>query len=173
MKRSPLHWLSCLSLLFFLTACGSDTTAADGDDAQPGTFTATVTGHLSTALSGVAAATGGAVTGGWGVVMPPGGPMSITLVLPGKNRPPTGTYPIVEGVQALGSEDSLFFASFSAAVGTPSFTSREGTLTIQSSSATRVAGSFSFEAMRGTVGNPEIVRVEGTFNATNTTPGGM
>lgn len=173
MKRSLLPWLSCLSLLLLLPACGSNTTAADGNDAQPGTFTATVTGHVSATLSGVAAATGGASTGGWGVVLPPGGPMSITLVTPGKDRPPAGTYPIVEGVQAIGAEDTLFFASFSAAVGTSSYTSTGGTLTIQSSSATRVVGSFTFEAMRGTVGNPEIVSVQGTFNATNTTPGGM
>jgi hypothetical protein len=175
MKGLPTLRLSCLALLLLLPACESSPTAGDdnGNGDQPGSFSATVTGHISATVSGVAAATGGASTGGWGIALAPAGPQSITIVTPGRDRPAAGTYPIVEGVQAIGAEDTLFFASFVAAVGTSSYTSTGGTLTIQSSSATRVVGSFNFEAQRGTVGNPQIVNVQGTFNATNTTPGGM
>jgi hypothetical protein len=175
MKGLPLLRFSCSALLLLLPACESSPTAEDdnGNDAQPGTFSATVTGHVSATVSGVAAATGGASTGGWGIVLAPGGPQSITIVTPGRDRPPAGTYPIVVSVQAIGATSTVFFASFVAAPASSSYTSTEGTLTIQSSSATRVVGSFSFEAMRGTVGNPEIVNVQGTFNATNTTPAGM
>ena len=173
MKRTPLLRLSFLAILVSLPACGSDPAANDDMDNQPGTFSATVTGHVSATVSGLAAATGGAGFGGWGIALAPGGPQSITMVTPGNNRPPAGTYPIIVSVQAVGATSTVFFASFVADSGSSSYSSTEGTLTIQSSSATRVVGSFSFEARRGTVGNPQIVNVQGTFNATNNPPAGM
>lgn len=65
-----------------------------------------------------------------------------------------------------------FIASIVAEPGVSSYTSTGGTLTLDSSTSTRVAGSFEFEAVRGTVGNPQVVDVEGTFNATNQEPAG-
>jgi hypothetical protein len=172
MKRTPFLRLSCLVILASVSACGSDPAASDDITNQPGMFTATVTGHVTATVSGLAASTGGTSTGGWGIAMAPGGSQSITMVTPGNDRPPPGSYPIVQSIQAMGATGTSFFASFVADLASSSYTSTEGTLTIQSSSATRVVGSFSFEARRGTVGNPQIVNVQGTFNATNNPPAG-
>jgi len=171
MKRTPLLPLACLALLLFLGACGSDSSSNPTD--QPGSFTATVTGDFTADLSGLATSTGGSGTGGWGIVLGPGSQQSITILTPGNDRPAAGTYPIMRGVQAITAPGTPFAASLTVAAGTGSFSSSEGSLTITSSSSTRVVGTFYFEADRGTVGNPEIVNVEGSFSTQNFAVGGM
>lgn len=156
---------SCLALLLALPACG-DSTPTNGD--LPGTFSATVTGTVSATLTGTAVSTGNAATGGWGLVLGPGSPQVITFVTPGNDRPSPGTYSIIAFVGGAPSTEPVFVASIVAEPGVTSYTSTgNGTLTIESSSAGRVSGSFSFEAARGTVGNPSIVNVTGTFDSTN------
>ena len=168
-NRSPLSRATYLVLLLALGGCGDSAT----DVNLPGSFSATVTGTVSATLSGVAVSTGSSATGGWGIVLPPGGAQSITLATPGNDRPPPGTYPIVVFAQGGPTTGTVFIASIVAEPGVTSYTSTEGTLTIASSTDTRVAGSFNFEARRGTVANPSVVNVTGTFDATNTVIGGM
>ena len=168
MKHATITWLACLALLLSLPACDSTDSDDNGSGNQPGTFSATVTGAVSASLSGVAVSTGSAITGGWGIVLAPGSAQSITILTPGRDRPPEGTFPIVVFIQGGGGTAVQCIASIVAVPGVSSYTSTGGTLTIESSAATRVTGSFSFAAQRGTVGNPQNVEAEGTFNATNT-----
>jgi hypothetical protein len=164
-NRSPLSRVCCVIVMLALAGCGDSATDITN---LPGSFSATVTGTVSATLSGVAVSTGSSATGGWGIVLPPGGAQSITLATPGNDRPPPGTYPIVVFAQGGPTTETVFIASIVAEPGVTSYTSTEGTLTIASSTDTRVSGSFNFEARRGTVGNPSVVNVTGTFDATNT-----
>jgi len=155
-------------MVLALAACGdSDPTGID----QTGSFNANVTGTVTATLSGVAAASGGSTTGGWGIAFAPGATQTITLVAVGRDRPSPGTYPIVEFSQGGATADYVFVASIVAEPGVGSYPSTGGTVTIESSSTSRVTGSFTFEAERGTVASPSTVQVVGTFNATNISPG--
>ena len=156
-----------LALLPLLLGCDSSPAGDDpGGAAGAGTFNANVTGHVTNSFSGEANSAPGAPSG-WGIALGTGAPPSIVITTFESERPSVGTYPIVESVLAPGASETVFFASFVAEPGTGSYTSTSGTLTIQSSSASSVVGSFSFQAQRGTVGNPLVVNVQGTFNATN------
>ncbi len=159
-----------LALTLALPACDSDSTPPGGN--QPGTFSATVTGTVAATLSGIAASGGAAASGGWGIALGPGDPQSITLLASGNDRPPAGTYPIVVFAQGGTAGGTAFVASIVAEPGVSSYTSTGGTVTLSSSSASRVAGSFAFAAQRGTVSNPQNVDVTGTFDATNAPTGG-
>jgi len=161
-SRSPVL-PAAVSLV--LMGCGSSPTS--GDPSGAGTFNASVTGDRTTTFSGDAVSTVGA-TGGWVISLTTGGPRSITIVTLNSQRPAVGTYPIIMSVQAPGTTETVFFASFVAETGLGSYTSNSGTLTIQSSSPSSVAGSFTFEGQRGVIGDSLIVNVQGTFNTANT-----
>ncbi|GEM_PF-2814033 len=156
-----------LVLLPLLLGCDSSPTGDDpGGLAAAGTFNANVTGHVTTSFSGEANSAPGAPRG-WGIALGTGAPPSIVITTLESERPAAGTYSIIESALAPGASETVFFASFVAELGAGSYTSTSGTLTIQSSSPSSVVGSFSFQAQRGTVGNPLVVNVQGTFNATN------
>lgn len=162
----PSLLLAAFSLL--LLGCDSGPTGQDDSPDSPsaGTFNANVTGHVTTTFSGEANSVRGG-SGGWGISLGTGAPPFIAITTLENERPAVGTYPIVEAVLAPGTPGTAFFASFVSDPAVGSYTSTSGTLTIQSSSASSVVGSFTFQGQRGTVGNPLIVNVQGTFNTTN------
>jgi hypothetical protein len=94
-------------------------------------------------------------------------------------RPSPGTYDIVDLVAADGSPaaaDYVVFAVFDEAVLENTlenflgntFTSVTGTVTILSSSAGEVSGTFEFTAREGLVaGGPAVVTITGSFTAEN------
>jgi len=171
MRRTPFARVFCLALVLGVPACGGSSTDDGGPGNPTGTFSGTVTGAVSANLSGQAAASMAGGAPHWGITLGVGEPQWITFLASGQ-RPPPGTYPVVVPVQMIQATETVFSASFVAAAGTSSFSSSEGTLTITSSSSTRVVGSFQFTAERGTVGNPEWVQIEGTFDAINYEGGG-
>jgi hypothetical protein len=158
----------CLAVTVMLSSC--DSGGSDGDDNNknnsPGSFSATITGHVSASLAGVAVSTGSAGTGGWGIVFGPGKLETMTLVAAAEDRPSSGTHPIVAFNETSSTTPEIeFFGSVVLENGTASYSTKSGTLTITSSSSTRVEGSFNFTAERF-VG--QEITVTGTFSATNT-----
>ncbi len=174
MRRTPFARVFCLVLVLGVPACGdSSSTDEGGGPGNPtGTFSGTVTGVVTANLSGLATATRVPGTDRWGIALGVGEPQWISFLAGFDGFPPPGTYPVLSGVQSIQATEPTFSASFVAAAGTSSFTSSEGTLTITTSSTTRVAGSFQFTAERGTIGNPELVQIQGTFDAINYEGGG-
>lgn len=166
MTRLLLTGAVALLVITSLAAC--DSGGSNDDDngnggVQPGTFSATVQGHASASLSGTAVTTG--ITGQWGIVLPPGGTQTITLVTTGTGRPPEGTYVIRRSSLEDGPVQAGEFFGSVVLGGSVSYSARTGTLTLTMSTPSRVAGTFSFTATR-LVG--EDVTVEGSFDATNT-----
>jgi len=167
MTRTPFTRTFCLALVLGAAACGGSSTDEGGPGNPTGTFSATVTGAASANLSGEAAASTVPGTGRWGITLGVGEPQWIVFLASGQ-RPLPGTYPVLAPVLVF----QMTEPAFSASVQTGGYSSMEGTLTLTSSSPTRVVGSFQFTAERGTVGNPEVVQVQGTFDAINYEVGG-
>jgi len=154
-----------LLLATTFTACDSGGSDNGGDnDVQPGTFTAAVEGQITTSLSGTAVSTGFGST--WGIVLAPGQPQTITLSTQGVGRPGPGTYVIRRNELGNPVQAGEFFGSAVLEAG-PSWFVTNGSLTLNSSTATSVAGTFTFTADRF-AGDGAVVTIEGSFNTTNT-----
>lgn len=153
-----------MAVLLVLPACDNDGSDDDNNGLQQGTYTATISGATNTDLSGIAASAGNAAAAGWGLALGSAG-AGIIFTSAG-DRPGNGTYTIVPISQASSLGANQFTAT-AAVVGTSDqYGSTMGTLTIESSSSTRVEGRFSFTAESiFTAG--QTVTVSGNFNSTN------
>lgn len=168
MPRSFFTILTALLLTIALAGCDGGGSNDDDDDGgvQPGTFTASVEGDVTTSLSGSAVST--AIGNTWGIVLAPGQPQNMTFITSGVGRPPAGTFVIRRNELNNPVQAGEFYGSIVLELGAASsWFVRNGTLTLTSSTTASVAGTFSFTADRF-VGDGQEVTVEGTFNTTNT-----
>jgi hypothetical protein len=137
---------AALGIVFLTSACGSGSTAP-----EVGSFEATVSGDLTTTLSGSAIfGVGDVGTGGqWMVYMPETSAGAFQVVAIGPEgsvtRLQTGTYDIVEATTADEGEVAGVFISFSTA--TEIFGSADGSLTVTESDDDVVRGNFQFTAV--------------------------
>ena len=144
-----------LTSLVMLTACGGEPTPPKP---QPGSFSATVSGAASKTLSGQA---GFLVTTNL---------FSIALnssTAPGSIQfsrlasvPAAGTYQLDANAQ----QNSGAFVAIYSGGGQENYVSTTGSLTITSSSADRIKGTFSFTGTGGTSGSANVT-VSGDFDA--------
>ncbi len=153
--RAPrLAGLAVLSTGLFLAGCGGD---GGGDVVGPGddfgTFSVTVSGDINTTVSGSNALHTADFGPPWSVSL---NSTEISLsIVKSSGRPEPGTYSLTaEGGEtyALVQVESFSGASVS------------GTLTINSSSANQVSGSFDFTAVTS-AGVEMQITVTGTFEA--------
>jgi hypothetical protein len=150
---------SALALASFalVTACGGGNDCC-GPKPQPGTFSANVAGASSATLSGNA---GFVLTSNILTIAlsSSSGSSSIQLTRMG-GLPASGSYQIDPNA----SPSSGAFVATYAGGGTNNFAGTSGTVTISSSAADRVRGSFNFTATGGTSGTATVT-VSGTFDA--------
>ena len=154
--KSSFYSFRMLALSVLLTA-GAACSASDNvtGTSTGGSFSATVTGGAAGSYSGLASAT---VLGGVANITLGTTDTKFALAFTrGGARPSTGTYPL--GSNLL----SVFIASISINNGAAIYGSSGGTLTITTSSATEIKGSFDFPGKleNGTTTNA----VKGTFSA--------
>lgn len=164
MKRTLQLSILCSLLLVTMTGCDSGGGGEDDIPSSAMTFQATVSGAISTSLSGTALSGGPENNSGWALVLgviPTAGKNgdggSITFGRAEGNRPGTGTYS-VNGVEESGSDIYGI-----AILGSTAYTATSGSFVVTSSSSTNVKGTFNFTASNGS----ESVTIEGGFNATN------
>jgi len=151
--------------------------ACGGDPAEPGpqgSFQASVTGDLSLSLSG-GAVFGHQEGGGFVIAMEQGnvGGSSAELVMIGRDspvQPAAGTYEMVSGtcLDCTPEDFSGLYLHQITVLDLGLYVSVSGTLSIDTSTAERVTGSFSFTAtsfiLSGDV-TAEDLALEGTFSA--------
>ena len=170
-RRSTPSVLGAMALVsaLALVACSSDDPTGNGGG--NGSFNATVTGGVAGSFSGVAAQGEGPVEAGQqGWILALGdvttSANSIVVARLG-TRPPVGTYQLIDLVSA-GAFLPGDWGGFLFLVGPTDISyfgfSVSGTVTITSSSADRVEGTFDFQVSDG--GNPPVVAtVTGSFIA--------
>lgn len=132
-------------------------------------FTATLTGVLSTQLSGTATSLGTATgTPAWAVeLLGANSSGGISFTREGMPRPSTGVYAIVSALEHGGNApDSDFTGVVLVASPASSFGSLSGTLTITGSSPTSVSGEFTFTAADPS-DESRTITVTGEFTASN------
>ncbi len=168
-RRSTPSVLGAMALVsaLALVACSSDDPTDPGGG--NGSFNATVTGGVTASFSGVAIQGEAQVEPGQqGWVLLLGdvstGANSIFIVHFG-SRPTNGTYQLIDLIQGFvpGDWGSVLFLGDGTTISYAGF-SLHGTVTITSSSAELVAGTFDFQVSDG--GQPMVVvTVTGTFSA--------
>ncbi len=175
-RRSTPSVLGAMALVsaLALVACSSDdpTGTGGGNGGGNGSFNANVTGGVTASFSGVAAQGEGPVEAGQqGWILALGdfttiANNSIVVELLG-TRPPNGTYQLIDVVAAgdlLPGEWAGFLFLGDGTTISYFGSSVSGTVTITSSSADRVEGTYDFQVSDG--GNPAVVAtVTGSFSA--------
>jgi hypothetical protein len=172
MLKHKLARAALCALAIGLAACNETTSPETGgpDVGMTGEFTATLSGAVSTQITGFAQSSG-ATDEGWSVhLLTPGGGNSILIVTEGVGRPAPGDYTIADIASTLNDapagEYSVFVGLEGDASAVTGFFSVSGTLTITASSSEAVSGSFSF-----TGADPSdlsvTVTVEGNFTSRN------
>lgn len=170
MLRISFRLLFTLLLVLPIAACDSDGDGdGNGNGGNIGSATVTVTGDVQDSYSGSAFFTvdpddtdidfglalfdGAIATAGQGRFVAIGGE---------GDRPAAGTYPLNTGTSVYGGA----YANFTSQTNFRSVVAESGTLTITTSSSTRLAGSISFTGSVVTqTGTSGTASVEATFDA--------
>ena len=174
---APFRPMLAAILCLAATSCGSSSPAAGGDECQGlmsgnGEFELVVTGPKPAEECGHAVSAEDPSGPGWGVQLQSTSNISqINFWTEFNGRPDPGTYAIVDFVATDGSPASGNFVMFSIfdqeTVG-EALTSVTGTLTILTSSADEVTGTFEISARAGTLaGVAADYDVSGSFTAAN------
>jgi hypothetical protein len=173
LPTSILAALLCLGA----TAC-SDSPAMASDECRDGApagvggeFEVTLSGSETLELCGFATSSEGPEGVGWSVhLLTPGGGNSLLLVTAQTGRPVPNTYDVVDFVATdatpMAEDYVVLIALEDDVLGATGLSSVTGTLTITSSSASQVSGTFEFSARESTVG-AAVVTITGTFTAAN------
>lgn len=173
--RSMLAAMLCLAA----TACGSGSPpmATGGDDCAGvvsggGDFDLVVSGPSVAEECGRAVSGEGSGGDDWGLqLLSTSGISQINFWTRGTGRPGPGTYPIVDFVATDGSPAAgnyVVMAIFDPETLGKTLTSVTGTLTVLTSSAGEVTGTFEVSAREGTVaGGAADYNVSGSFTAAN------
>jgi hypothetical protein len=157
-----------VALVALLAACSGEDPLDLEDGLGSGTFEGSVSGSVSTSFSGQAWFVSGTGAGDEFVLALIGGSAGTLFVhRPSSGRPSTGTHQL--GDPALPATSTYVLGS----VGSTSFESSSGTLTITSSSVDAVVGSLEFEGPASTTsGDAGTVSASVSFNAPCNTSGG-
>ncbi|MDH3223935.1 MAG: hypothetical protein OEO23_09475 [Gemmatimonadota bacterium] len=167
--RGPLvRRLVMVGAILAAAACSSSSSPV-GPVAGGSQFTATVTGVVSTQLTGTARSFGTATgTPAWAVeLLGENSSGGVSFTEEGMPRPSTGVYAIASALEHGGNApNSAFTGVVLIASPASSFGSLSGTLTITASSPTSVSGEFTF-----TAADPDdesrTITVTGEFTASN------
>lgn len=144
-----------LTSLVLLTACGGEPTSPK---TQPGSFTATVSGAASKSLSGQAGFL--VTTNLFSISLNNGAGTGSIQFSRLAGVPAAGTYQLDANAQ----QNSGAFVAIYSGGAQENYVSTTGTLTITSSSADRIKGTFSFTGTGGTSGSATVT-VTGGFDA--------
>jgi hypothetical protein len=145
-----------LTSLAVLTACGGD--GPTSPKSQPGSFTATVSGAASKSLSGQAGFL--VTTNFFSISLNNGAGTGSIQFSRLAGVPAAGTYQL----DASAQQNSGAFAAIYSGGAQENYVSTAGSLTITSSSADRIKGTFSFTGTGGTSGSATVT-VTGSFDA--------
>ncbi len=169
---------ACLAILCLaLAGCSGNSPMASAGDCEgvisgEGEFELAVTGSGTADECGLAVSAESAANGNWGVqLLSTSGISQINVWTDAGGRPTIGTYTVVDYVATTGSPAAGSFvvlAIFDEATLGKTLTSVNGTLTIESSSADEVRGTFAFSAREGTGSAAAAYNVSGSFIAANT-----
>lgn len=168
----PLSGLAAAAVLFVATACtGSDGGTGLEGDAELGSFSVTVTGDAEMTASGEGVFHSTGAQGSWSATIT--SPEISMAIVSGSGRPATGTHQLAGSGEdgAFGDGETGVSLQFQQGQIDFSGESVSGTLTIDSSTADRVSGSFLFNAV-STAGEQIQVTVTGTFTAVTPGPTG-
>ena len=168
-RPSGLATAAVLLVATASTGCG-DGTGPEGD-ADLGSFSVTVTGDAELTASGDGVFHGPGAEGSWFATI--NSPEISMTILSGSGRPSPGTHQLAGSGEdgSFGEGETGISLQFQEGEVNFSGESDSGTLTIDSSSADRVSGSFSFDAV--SFGGEQIqVTVTGTFTAVTPGPAG-
>lgn len=144
-----------LTSLVLLTACGAGPTAPKS---QPGSFTATVSGAASKSLTGQAGFL--VTTNLFSISLNNGAGTGSIQFSRLAGVPAAGTYQLDANAQ----QNSGAFVAIYSGGAQENYVSTAGSLTITSSSADRIKGTFSFTGAGGTSGSATVT-VSGSFDA--------
>jgi len=153
--------LAPLALAFLLSSCGGDDDPS-GPNGDPqgtlGTFSATFTGDIAATTSG--SAIFASIQGeGFGLSFTSSTQSAtFTIARNTSGRPGQGSVNIGDGSE--GDVQGVLYVG--GVINNVTFVSTSGTLTITSSSASRLQGTFSFQAATGASGTTTVT---GSFNA--------
>ena len=149
--------------LFVFSACDNGSPDEDNDTGGGiGTFSAEITGAAAVSFSGTATSASSASSPGWGILFgaPSTGVSVFAMAKNAGSRPSNGTYPISRASSS--TPDDEYIASL--AVNGINYASKNGTLTITSSSDTEVKGAFNFLAF-SIFDTTSTITVDGDFHA--------
>ncbi len=164
MKRMPARVLRATALVsaLALVACSSDDPT--NPDVANGTFTATLTGDFTESFSGAAIQGEVLVNTSPVWILELGASNSIFLAINGA-RPPNGTYQITADLTDWPAGEWIGNLTLDHGPADGYFGGiTSGTVTITSSSAELVEGSYNFQVSDGNT-NPLLATVTGSFSA--------
>ncbi len=166
MKRMPARVLRATALVsaLALVACSNDDPTDPGIGIPAGTFTATLTGDFTESFSGAAIQGEVLVNTSPVWILELGASNSIFLAINGA-RPPNGTYQITADLTDWPAGEWIGNLTLDHGPADGYFGGiTSGTVTITSSSAELVEGSYNFQVSDGNT-NPVVATVTGSFSA--------